>query len=127
MAAPSKIYLYVFKMKNFATFSLFRLPFCLLHENFTQKSCKLSHKISHLPFKEMLPKKLFILPTKFINFFLLMSPLEMVSPGAARPIRPRLSTLLLNATYIIIAELVGAFMMPNIDNRNRNFASKQTN
>src|SRR6218665_1427252 len=33
-----------------------------------------------------------ILPTKFINFFLLVSPLQMVSWGAARPLRPRLST-----------------------------------
>src|SRR6218665_3433982 len=38
--------------------------------------------------------KIYYLPQKFINFFL-VSPFQMVSPGAARPLRPRLSTPLL--------------------------------
>jgi len=51
------------------------------------KTCNLSHKISHLPFITILPQKFFftILPTKFIIFFLLVSPLEMVSPAPSSP------------------------------------------
>ena len=59
--------------------------FSLLHK-LLDKTCKLSHKVSHLPFVSHFTRKIIFLPfypQKFTNFFLLVSLLEMVSPGTA--------------------------------------------
>src|SRR6218665_3625490 len=97
----SKTFWDLFKMRNFAIFVFYTniefipkisadLFFSLLHKK---------HVIYHTKFPNYLLKPFYpqnllftILPTKFNNFFLLASPLEMVSPGAAPPLRPRLST-----------------------------------
>src|SRR6218665_2440502 len=68
---------------------------------FYTKACNLSHKIPHLPlFKPFYPQNLLFTP-KLYYFFLLVSPLQMVSPGAARPLRPRLSTPLHRTTATV--------------------------
>src|SRR6218665_1437996 len=94
----------LFKMKNFEIFDLLHTQIKFIQSMsdslllaFYTKTFYLLHKISHLPFNHACyPQKLLftILPTSKKNF-LLVSPLEMVSPGAARPLRPHLSTPLL--------------------------------
>ena len=90
-------------MKNFAIFSLLHKQlnssqkfsmtiFSLLHK----KPVIYQTKFPTYLFLNHFTHKIYYLPQKFINFFL-VSPFQMVSPGAARPLRPRLSTPLFSS------------------------------
>ena len=80
-------------MKNFAIFSLVHTKIEFISQNFRDlffafciKNVIYHTKIPNYLIKLFYPNLfLTILPTKFHNFFPLLSPLEMVSPGAARP------------------------------------------
>src|SRR6218665_551521 len=92
-------------MKHFAIFSLLHSKIEIIPNisddpflAFYIKTCNLSHKIFYLSFLTILPTKRFYYFThKIYYLFLLVSPLEMVSPRGVLSPSPRLSTPLFMA------------------------------